>query len=66
MEWFLQNVEDATRWLSLYKYLEDASKSRRIFGEVADQKEIVVSRNVMAFIKSSFQDFPSLSGREDF
>ena len=58
MEWFLQNVEGPTRWLSLYRYLEDASKSRRIFGKVPDRKEIVRSRNVKAFLKSAFHEFP--------
>ena len=54
----MQNVEDATRWIWLYEKLEDAAKSRRIFGEVPKRTEIVLSDNVKAFIDNRFTAFP--------
>lgn len=48
----MRNVEDATRWIWLYDKLEDAATSLRIFGEVPQRTEIVLSNNVRALLNN--------------
>lgn len=51
MDWFMQNVEDAARWVSLYQRLEAAARARKKFGGVLPRKEIVFSKSVRAFLR---------------